>query len=1143
MPEKKKTGTPRPGPEEPLLADRKAREQIARVLDTTFLVEAGAGSGKTQSLVERMIAILASGYAPIQTLTAVTFTRKAAAELRERFQVALERARATERDPDRKRRLDESLGKLEQAFIGTIHSFSARLLRERPVEAGVDPEFEELEELEDGVFRDKCWQDFLVEARLGDESRLRGLEDVGLLPHDLTGAFAKLAFFPDVEPAPGGALPPDYDLIRKDLESFLGDAAEAVPKERPSGGFDDIQILVLRLERRSKNLGFDSHLVLMETIELFDKNLSVTQNRWPSKEDALVMQKMLDAFKEDIAIPALRSWREYRHGKILEFLKPALAYYEERRIAKSLFNYEDLLLLASRLLRENPGVRRYFRKRFHPILVDEFQDTDPIQAEILFFLAGIDCDERDWTKIRPRPGSLFLVGDPKQSIYRFRRADIDIYNFVKNRIGDSGGIVCELTANFRSLQSIAGWINPVFEASFPEKTDGYQASFAPLVTVREHCPEAPCGIYQIPLRTVKRNKEALIVEEDAVGIAAYIGKALKENLKISTAASESRTVQPSDFLILFRYRKNMSAYARALENLGIPYEIVGGSGLAESAEIGAVIRIMRAIGDPDNPVTAIAALKSLFFGLSDQELLEFRERGGEFSLASEISPDGSPCQKADGALFTLKKWQALTMKFPPSTVLELILEESGLVYYLASSEMGSSRAGNVLKLVDIVRRQEEKGMTSFISLARFLEEWIDELDAEEMSLTPGRRNAVRLMNLHKAKGLEASVVFLANPVGLSDRSPETHVVRLKRSGEGIERRKPEGYFLFTRKSGYRSKILSQPVGWESMAEEEMKYARAEENRLMYVAATRARDLLIISTYERDLGARRAWSVLDDSLEGIAELERPSGRSAGPRKPGVFRSPPGTVRKGRQSIRKARGEAARAGYYLENVTSLAKEEQTFPGWFGGGMGMSWGTAVHSVLRALGKAWPVRGGHDGRIPVSDKELGMMARNALVAAGRDVGEGEKLVELARAIIASEFWGRAMRSLRRLFEVPFSIRVDDDAPEYGDLVRRQEEMPAIAGRPSAAVKRAPLIINGAIDLAFHEKGGWVIADYKTDGIADIATAQGVERAKRALDSLVDYYRPQVALYSRYWARITGERIKESGLYFTSLRVWHRIP
>ncbi|MBE3111074.1 MAG: UvrD-helicase domain-containing protein, partial [Acidobacteria bacterium] len=413
--------------------DQAARDRIENDLGTTFLVEAGAGSGKTQSLVGRLVAVLRSGRATIDTLAAVTFTRKAAAELRGRFQVGLEKARMEEKDPAARARLDAALQNLERSFIGTIHSFCSRLLRERPVEAGIDPEFRELEEHEDRVLLEKCWDEYLAKARLENEAALRGLEEAGLEPEDLEAAFTVLAGFPDVEAVAGLDALPDFRVARKNLEAFLDRAGPLVPMERPEKGYDPLQSLIIRCLLRRRNIGFSGPRPLMETIELFDKKLGVTKNRWRSKEEAEGTLAAAEAFRDETAVLVLGAWREFRHTRALAFLGPAVGFYAERRRAEAKLNFQDQLMRAAALLRDNPEVRRYFRKRFHPVLVDEFQDTDPIQAEILFFLTGADDEERDWTGLAPVPGSLFLVGDPKQSIYRFRRADIDIYNLVKER--------------------------------------------------------------------------------------------------------------------------------------------------------------------------------------------------------------------------------------------------------------------------------------------------------------------------------------------------------------------------------------------------------------------------------------------------------------------------------------------------------------------------------------------------------------------------------------------------------------------------------------------------------------------------------------------------------------------------------------
>jgi len=509
------------------LLDKEARDKIKTALDTTLLVEAGAGSGKTHSLVDRMLALLASGRARINTFAAVTFTRKAAAELRGRFQTELEKAVLAARDKDDEThdRLAEALHYLEQSFIGTIHSFCAKILRERPIEIALDPDFAELEEIENSIFRENCWHEYLVKARLEDEEALAGLEKAGITPDELKDSFVSLSLYPEVELVGGSDEEPDYGAYRKALEDFLGMARERVPSVRPEKGYDDLQYLMDRCFLRQANLDFQDPGVLMETLEFMDREIKPTQNRWPSKEEALGFQSAFDSFRDGVVREPLRQWREYRHSKILAFLKPALDFFRERRLSQSKLNFQDQLMLASELLRENPEVRRYFSRRYSHILVDEFQDTDPIQAEVLLYLAGTDTEEKDWHRLVPRPGSLFLVGDPKQSIFRFRRADIDTYNLVKEQIKEGGGEVLHLTTNFRSLEALAVWNNGVFKSVFPEEADRYQAAFAPMNTVRDE-DERLHGVYKISIPKQERNKTELIVDIDSEKIADFISCAL-----------------------------------------------------------------------------------------------------------------------------------------------------------------------------------------------------------------------------------------------------------------------------------------------------------------------------------------------------------------------------------------------------------------------------------------------------------------------------------------------------------------------------------------------------------------------------------------------------------------------------------------
>jgi ATP-dependent helicase/nuclease subunit A len=1139
--------------------DREARRRIAEDLDATFLVEAGAGSGKTKSLVDRMIALIAAGKATIQTLAAVTFTRKAAAELRGRFQVALEGSLlAAPENGERPRgrrereRLEAALRDLEQGFIGTIHSFCARLLRERPVECGIDPEFVEMEDIDDAVFRDACWHDHLAEARLSAGAVLEALEEAGLSPEDLRGAFDELAMYPEVEPEPGRKNPPDLKAARAALERFLDKAAARVPEGRPGSGWDGTQKLMRRLFGRRERLGFSDPATLMESLELLQAHPRVTLKCWPSKEEARDFESFFEAFRERAVKPALEAWREYRHDKALAFLEPALRYYDERRRSASRLNFGDQLLFTASLLRDNPEVRRYFQARFGRLLVDEFQDTDPVQAEILFYLTGTDAEETDWTRLRPARGSLFLVGDPKQSIYRFRRADIDTYNLVKEIIIGGGGEVLELAANFRSQSCIADFVNGTFgpgdgpDGLFPASATDFQACFARSLTHRTGCGGAAGGIFKITSPKVTRDSERPIAELDAEAVSAFIRGALDGGLEVPEKGGHGRErprpARPEDFLILFRYKKNMDIYARSLEQKGIPFEISGSDAFSESPEISAVVALLRALKDPANAVHTVAALRGVFFGLSDQALLDYRASGGSLAFTEGTAAAGPASEPVRRALAGLREWWEWTRSFPPSVALEMVLEASGLLGYLASTEMGSSRAGNVLKLVEIVRGLEAEGTTSFATVVDFLSDGERLETVEEMSLTPGRRGAVRLMNLHKAKGLEAPVVFLAHPAGMKDREPDRHIVR-RAAGGGPGARpsagRPRGYFLFKKRVGYGVNILTQPVGWADVVDRATHYREAEEHRLMYVATTRARDMLIVSTYRGGPGFKKAWRALDDRLESVLELEPlPEGKRA-PDPPAGPAPSSKEIAAAERRIREAKAAASRARYRLETVTAVAEPGPRPSLGEPGGRGREWGTAVHSLLNAVGRAWSREPLVSGGPPAGEERLRRMAGNALTAAGLGRTEEGELAALVASILGSEFWGRAMAAGRKLFEVPFSVRIDAGDPDH-EAISRTGSLVALGGRrPVAVAAGAPVILSGAIDLVFREEDGWVIADYKSDRLPSAAFESGPKAAMKALDALVGYYAPQVRIYSRLWERMTGERVKESGLYFTALDRW----
>ena len=373
-------------------SDQPARDAIVERLDENMVVEAGAGTGKTTSLVERVVALVTTGRASMGGIAAITFTEAAAAELRSRIGETLERVGS---DPDREQvereRCVRAVDDLDQSAIQTLHSFAASLLRERPLEAGLPPGFNVRDPIEAEVAFERKWSEWL-DATLDD--------------------------------------PEAQEALRPALE----------------GG------MTLRHIR--------------EIAVSFNTNYDLLAD---ASFDSLPEQSG-EGEREAALLPVLELLRRF-----------ALDYADERKAAGEV-EFQDLLVLARDLLRDSIPARDHFRDRYSHVLIDEVQDTDPLQAELAFFLAedvseGVDTSDRpkDWRDVRPADGKLFIVGDPKQSIYRFRRADIQQVKRMQELVGGSNE---KLTQNFRSQSPVISWVNHVFHRWMVE-SDG-QPEYIPL---------------------------------------------------------------------------------------------------------------------------------------------------------------------------------------------------------------------------------------------------------------------------------------------------------------------------------------------------------------------------------------------------------------------------------------------------------------------------------------------------------------------------------------------------------------------------------------------------------------------------------------------------------------------------------------
>ncbi|HID24120.1 MAG TPA: hypothetical protein EYP14_17200, partial [Planctomycetaceae bacterium] len=398
---------------------------------------------------------------------------KAAAELRERFQTSLEEAARKERQRAKAARLANALADIDQLTAGTIHSFCARLLRERPIEAGVNPNFTEIDDVQDGELRRQAWHECIESLQAAGSPLLGQLHELGLTPQQLEGPFIRFADYPDVDcwPAPDFSDAPALPQVRAALRQFIQTIQQWPAELLEDPGTDKLLQPAAQLLRRYRAADLADPCDLHELLELVQRkkleNNDLRVKRWKaagaSSEAALAAW---NDFKTAVAEPALKAWWARRYKLVVALFQEVQGHYDRLREQLGVMNFQDLLMRAALLLREHPHVRRYFSRRYTHLLVDEFQDTDPIQAEVMLLLTATELNERDWTRCRPRPGSLFVVGDPKQSIYRFRRADIVTYNRVREIIERYGQVV-QLSANFRSTAEMRDWVNSHFERCFP----------------------------------------------------------------------------------------------------------------------------------------------------------------------------------------------------------------------------------------------------------------------------------------------------------------------------------------------------------------------------------------------------------------------------------------------------------------------------------------------------------------------------------------------------------------------------------------------------------------------------------------------------------------------------------------------------
>lgn len=1181
---------------------------------TNWLVEAGAGAGKTYTIVRRILRQLITGHCRPEEMVAITFTNKSTNELRERVTHALREARDAARDEKERQTLDGLYHGVGAMQISTIHGFCQTLLREMPLQAGLDLDARVMEAEESGAYL----RDFFRESYRAHRDWFAPLEECGLSWRLAEGAFqagmahreAALQY-----DAPGG--PEDQkrcsQLVQRaeELRQILHQTFDAMPKElrgpwlkqalalpaitglsealawsgrmgqqytvwnskkssaykvrsgrKGSEGKEDTRKYNLQgLVCEGDYKDWDDYLKAQK--ELWGQETALEKERKKKRQTDQVQAEIrrlegtvaearakVERLKElplcrmvNAAIdflcahgaedPLKELVGPVCHPRIMVVAERCRRGAEEDLRARSLLTYDDLLCRTRDLLRDDRQARMRFHKRYRVLYVDEFQDTDPVQTQILFYLTTPEEQfSADWTKCRPRPGSLFLVGDPKQSIYRFRGADLGIYNqvhrlFEEEQAKSGGCAIAVLHYNFRSTKRICADVTETFRSSLTGR-DG-QAAFAEMEAMEQVAAQSDVGFC------------SFVSEGDAQcaqQVAAFVQEAV--------AKGKARY---GDFLVLTPYKEDANLYQAALRARGIPSELSGEHILGDTVPIRRAAEWCDLLLHSGDDVALYQVLHGCF-GAEPEGLYALQQQTGKslrqlrYMSAEEL--EALRAQAAPAEQFLLDAFAAvgrvtsLARSLPPVVLLEELFR--GNYGLWPGGARDPEDYGWVCQYLEKLRKLPRQTFQSVLRAAISL---TGSKVERELALE-GNADQVRVMNLHKAKGLEGRIVILTCYTW-KERTETAHV----EGGKGWFTVRESNYFP----DGSRLSIRAVPPDWAQMEEAESWSHRAEEERLRYVAATRAKELLLVCRLPAGSDGETKgdfWQSLQ--ARPLKQEDTPLGCPAKPLfDPGSVSMGQGTASrpvpdhtwdealKGAVTALPASRNLAITPSGLDHPappvgveedgtsaaeaalsTPEAREEapaaqETFHPY-----GPDWGTIVHRTLELL-----VNGGaYDESCRLTcaaravretlppEVPLTAMQRRCL-ADGADTAPEALAEELSRAAAeAAAFLDRPNSPLRKVLErgtpwteLPFCLHVPDQSdPLYEHIT---------AHLKAGSAPHETLDVQGVIDLAVQTPEGWLVVDYKTDRLRPGESEDAYRQRLRA------EYAPQIRAYTLVLERL----------------------
>ncbi|HEX5414294.1 MAG TPA: UvrD-helicase domain-containing protein, partial [Chloroflexota bacterium] len=819
------------------LVDAEERRRLRDDFEQTFFVEAGAGTGKTTVLVSRVVALIAAGLLRTAGLVAITFTEAAAAELRGRIRSELEAAAAVAPNEEIRQRCEEAAATIDLAAIQTIHAFAVALLRTYPIEAGLPPGFEVWDDVQFSLAFEERFQIWLAEAATaaddaGRERRtaLQRALLLGLRFEDARTLARAFQEHTDLLPALTWPSDPPTDTLPKTRamgEQLL--ALVGMIRFAKHGEADPLVQEIFRLRSGALRLreASDDVDALLALKDLPEPKTPGNQANWQKDETGVNAARAIKDAIKDVKATRETLLTEHRTavlGALLGQLRAfSLAFAEERRCQGSAA-FHDLLVWARDLLRDHPEVRARARARFERIFVDEFQDTDPLQAEIVWYLTSDEpTPGASWVGAPLETGKLFVVGDPKQSIYRFRAADIRLVGEIFEQAGPRE--VLTIRQNFRSARVVLDWVNHHFARDI-RATPGIQAAYEPL----EPSHRGPNEAKVLLLGEAMAGSAAERRAAEARAIAGLIRTAVAEGWPVRGESGE-RPARYDDVCLLMPTRTGLRVLEDALAEAAIPYRVEAGSLVLNTQEVRDLLAALRAIDDPSDQVALVAALRSPAYACSDADLLRWVEAGGTFDYQRTTELTGPVAD----AFASLRRFHEQRQERSAAWLIEAFIRERMLTVQTFGYPHPREAWRRLRYVVAQARALSGAGRPGLRALVNWLEDRQREGVRDQESPRPDSdEEAVRLMTVHGAKGLEFPIVILSD----LGRKPRNQL----------------GYVLRNRNAGTLDAKIHDlaTVGYAAIAELEKAYDQAERVRLLYVAATRARDYLALSLF-REIG--------------------------------------------------------------------------------------------------------------------------------------------------------------------------------------------------------------------------------------------------------------------------------------------------